>query len=796
MRKFTVTGMSCAACSARVEKAVSAVDGVNSCSVNLLTNTLLVDGTAPDDAVKSAVIQAGYGIAENTKSKSAPKSETKTLVFRLVSSLLLTFVLMLFSMGKMIGINLDIPPLANAITQMLISISVIVINKKFFISGGKAVLSLAPNMDTIVALGSLASLGYSVVRLYMMTLADSAAQHEILHDLYFESAAMILALITLGKMLESYSKGKTTNALKSLMDLAPKTAILIVDGKEKTVAVEDIKKGDVVAVYPGASVPVDCVIISGATSVDESSLTGESMPQDKASGDSLYASSVNLSGYVTCEATRVGEDTTLANVIRMVSDASATKAPISRLADKVSGIFVPIVIGIALVTFAVWSWHGYDAGFALARAISVLVISCPCALGLATPVAVMVASGVGAKNNILFKNGAAIEHAGKIKNVVLDKTGTVTNGTPEVTDVITENDRLLSVAAALECKSEHPLATAIMKYVKGDFTEAQNVKALAGSGIEGSLDGKILRGGKPEYIDSFATVPTSVKTKIDAFYSQGKTCLAFSEDSTFLGVIAVADTVKPDSKNAISELKKMGITVTMLTGDNEQTAKTIAKSVGITNVIAGVLPDGKADAVNKIKQSGITAMVGDGINDAPALTTSDVGIAIGAGTDIAIDSADIVLMKSSLKDAVTAVRLGRKTLANIRENLFWAFIYNVIGIPVAAGVFINAFGWELSPMLGAAAMSLSSFCVVSNALRLNLFKPKKEKKNMKITLKIEGMMCPHCENRVKTTLESLGFVDSAEVSHKTGTAVVTLNKETDKSELISVVEAQGYKVIG
>lgn len=804
--------MSCAACSARVEKAVSAVDGVSLCSVNLLTNTMLVDGTATDDAVIAAVTNAGYGVTLPKKEKTAVKSiddDIKRLVARLVTSLCFLLMLMYISMGhSMLGLPLPefiaANCVANALCQMLLAIIVMVINQKFFVSGFKALLNRAPNMDTLVSLGSAAAFVYSVYATFAMSAAqnvgNTALAMSYMHELYFESAAMILALITLGKMLEAHSKGKTTNALKSLMDLAPKTATVIRDGREVTVSASDLRRGDIFIVRPGESIAVDGVIIDGTTSVDESALTGESMPVDKKQGDSVVTSSVNLSGYIRCEATAVGEDTTLAKIIQMVSDAAATKAPISKIADKVSGVFVPAVISISLVTAIVWLLLGKPFGFALARAISVLVISCPCALGLATPVAVMVGSGVGAKNNILFKTASALEAAGKIKNIVLDKTGTVTNGTPTVTDLVCEGDtnRLLTVAAALESKSEHPLAKAVMNYVTLTFPEVTDFKVLAGNGLEATLDGVKLYGGKKEFISSFVFIPEQMLLKAETLQKEGKTLLWFCENNTLLGAIAVADTLKPDSAEAIAELQNMGIRVTMLTGDNELTANAIAKQAGIDKVIAGVLPDGKANAVNTIKQNGPTAMVGDGINDAPALTAADVGIAIGAGTDVAIDAADIVLMKSSLSDAVTAIRLSRATLRNIHINLFWAFFYNVIGIPLAAGVFISLLGWQLNPMFGAAAMSLSSFCVVTNALSLNFFKAKnkKEIKPMKKTLNIEGIMCPHCENRVKTALEALASVESAEVSHKTGTAIVTLTADTADELLKTTVEKEGYKVIG
>lgn len=811
MKKYTVTGMSCAACSSRVEKAVLKVDGVTSCSVNLLTNSMLVDGTASEADIVEAVTCAGYGVALPKKQQSAIKSvddDIKRIVHRLAWSLAFLAVLMYISMGhSMLGLPLPAfiadNCVSNGLCQLIISAAVMVINQKFFINGFKALAKRAPNMDTLVALGSAAAFVYSTYALFAMSSAvsngDAALAMSYMHDLYFESAAMILALITLGKMLEARSKGKTTNALKSLMDLAPKTASVVRDGREYTVSVDDVKKDDIFVVRPGESIPVDGVIIEGSASADESALTGESMPVDKVQGDTVFVSSVNLSGFIRCRATSAGEDTTLAKIIRMVSDAAATKAPISKIADRVSGIFVPVVMAISLITAIAWLLLGSTPGFAVARAVSVLVISCPCALGLATPVAVMVGSGVGAKNNILFKTASALENAGKIKNIALDKTGTVTNGTPTVTDILcdTDNAQLLSVAAALESKSEHPLAKAVMGYVNVDIPSVTDFSVLPGNGLFAKLDGDDIRGGKLDYISQFVNVPDSLKEKADLLQGEGKTLLWFCKNSTLLGAFAVADTIKPDSRKAVKLMRDMGIRVVMLTGDNEITAKAIAKQAGIDEVIAGVLPDGKAEAVNSIKKNGKTAMVGDGINDAPALTAADVGIAIGAGTDIAVDAADIVLMKSSLMDAYTAVRLSRATLRNIHQNLFWAFFYNSIGIPLAAGVFIPLLGWQLNPMFGAAAMSLSSFCVVTNALRLNFFKIKNTKENiiMEKTFNIEGMMCPHCENRVKTALEALGTVQKAEVSHKTGTAVVTFSEQTPDELIEKTIESQGYKVV-
>ena len=811
MKKYTVTGMSCAACSSRVEKAVLKVNGVTSCSVNLLTNSMLVDGTASEADIIAAVTNAGYGVALPKKQNAAVKSvddDIKRLVQRLVWSLAFLIILMYISMGhSMLGLPLPAfikdNCVANGLCQLILSAAVMVINQKFFLSGFKGLVKRSPNMDTLVSIGSAAAFVYSTYVLFAMSGAavsgDMSLAMTYLHDLYFESAAMILALITLGKMLEARSKGKTTNALKSLMDLAPKTAVVLRDGKEHIVPVEEVMRDDIFVVRPGESIPVDGVIIEGTTSADESALTGESMPVDKEVGDAVSVSSVNLSGFIRCRATSVGEDTTLAKIIRMVSDAAATKAPISKIADKVSGIFVPIVMVIAAVTAIVWLLSGSTVGFAVARAISVLVISCPCALGLATPVAVMVGSGVGAKNNILFKTAASLENAGKIKTVVVDKTGTVTNGTPTVTDILCDGDRkeLLYVAAALEAKSEHPLAKAVMTYVNTDIPDVTDFSALPGNGLKAKLSGVEIRGGKLDYISQFANVPESAQKRAQLLQSEGKTLLWFCKNDTLLGAVAVADTLKPDSRKAVKLMRDMGIRVVMLTGDNEITANAIAKQAGIEKVIAGVLPDGKADAVNRIKKSGKTAMVGDGINDAPALTAADVGIAIGAGTDIAIDSADIVLMKSSLTDAYTAIRLSRATLRNIHQNLFWAFFYNSIGIPLAAGVFIPLLGWQLNPMFGAAAMSLSSFCVVTNALRLNFFKVKDKKENviMQKTFNVEGMMCSHCENHVKTALEALDTVEKAEVSHKTGTAVVTFKSDTSDELIVKTIESQGYKVI-
>lgn len=837
MKQYDVTGMSCAACSARVEKAVSAVDGVSSCSVNLLTNSMGVEGTADSSAVIAAVEAAGYGASEKgakTENKSAEASledrETPVLKRRLLASLGFLAVLMYFSMGHMMW-GWPLPPwfdgnhVAMGLVQLLLATAVMVINQKFFISGFRGLIHRAPNMDTLVALGSAASFVWSTYVLFMMTDAQAKGNTEAvmsyMHEFYFESAAMILTLITVGKMLEARSKGKTTDALKGLMKLAPKTAVLFKDGNEISVPIEQVKTGDIFLVRPGENIPVDGIITEGETSVDESALTGESIPVDKTAGDTVSAATINQTGFIKCEATRVGEDTTLSQIIKMVADASATKAPIAQIADKVSGVFVPTVIVISLITTIVWLMVGSGLSFALARGISVLVISCPCALGLATPVAVMVGSGVGAKNGILFKTAASLEQAGKTEIVALDKTGTVTSGEPSVTDVfpagdISENE-LLEIAAALESKSEHPLAGAVIRYAAEKNITPQDVsgfKALAGSGLTAVLNGKTLTGGSMKFIGSNTELSPEIKAKADAYSSEGKTPLFFTVDNKLAGIIAAADVIKPDSPQAVKELRGMGIRVVMLTGDNERTAKAIGAQAGIDEVIAGVLPDGKEKVIENLKQQGSTAMVGDGINDAPALTRADIGIAIGAGSDIAIDAADIVLMKSSLSDAAAAIRLSRAALRNIRQNLFWAFFYNVIGIPLAAGVYIKLFGWQLNPMFGAAAMSLSSFCVVSNALRLNLLNIhdasrdkkikhktasakediKKEDNTMTKTMKIEGMMCGHCEARVKKVLEALPQVDEAVVSHTEGTAVLTLNDAVSDDVLKKTVEDQDYTV--
>ncbi len=827
MEQYNVTGMSCASCSARVEKAVSQVKGVKSCSVNLLTNSMTVEGTADSVSIINAVKNAGYGATIKGEKSTAGKDDdiedmqSKGLLKRLIFSSAFLLVLMYFSMGHMVGLPLpkffEHNHIATGLTQLLLSAIIMVINQKFFVSGFKGLIHKAPNMDTLVALGSGAAFVYSTYALFAMTNAqvngDMDSVMYFMHQFYFESAAMILTLITVGKYLEARSKGKTTNAIKSLMKLSPKTAVVIKDNKEVEIPIEQLKKGDIFVVRAGENIPVDGVIVEGSSAVNQGALTGESIPVDKTVGDTVSAATINLSGYIRCEAVRVGEDTTLAQIIKMVSDASATKAPIAKIADKVSGVFVPTVMAIAILTAIVWAVAGQSAGFVLARAISVLVISCPCALGLATPVAVMVGNGVGAKNGILYKTAVSLETVGKVDYAVLDKTGTITKGEPVVTDILPCGNfietELLEMAYTLECKSEHPLSKAITKRAKEENIsqgEVKDFKVISGNGITGIYNNKILAGGNLNFVSKYATVDNSAIQKAQSLAEQGKTPLYFTLDNNLLGIIAVADVIKEDSKKAIKDLKDMGINVVMLTGDNERTAKAIGREVGVDTVISDVLPDGKEKEIQKLKAKGKVAMVGDGINDAPALTSADVGIAIGAGSDIAIDSADIVLMKSNLSDVVGAVRLGKATLKNIYENLFWAFIYNIAGIPLAAGVFIPLFGWELNPMFGAAAMSLSSFCVVANALRLNYvnirkdkkyikLRNKKEKKEMEKTLKIQGMMCPHCEAHVKNALEGVDGVVSAQVSHEKGTAVVTLNKEIDTNLLIDVVEKQGYKVI-
>ena len=854
MEQYTVTGMSCAACSARVEKAVKAVPGVTSCSVSLLTNSMGVEGTASASAIVKAVQEAGYGASPKDAAAETPSAEldaladheTPRLKKRLIASLVFLAVLMYFSMGHMMwGWPLphwfDGNHVAMGLVQLLLAGIVMVINQKFFISGFKGLLHRAPNMDTLVALGSSASFLWSTYALFAMTRAqvdgnDVLVMHYMM-ELYFESAAMILTLITVGKMLEARSKGKTTDALKSLMKLAPQTATLLREGAEVTVPIAQVKKGDLFVVRPGENIPVDGLVLEGSSAVNESALTGESIPVDKAAGDKVSAATTNQSGFLKCEATRVGEDTTLAQIIRMVSDAAATKAPIAKIADTVSGFFVPAVISISVLTTLVWLLLGREFGYALARGISVLVISCPCALGLATPVAIMVGNGLGARNGILFKTAASLEAAGRTQIVALDKTGTITSGEPRVTDILpaegVSESELLTLAASLEQKSEHPLAKAVLAYAETETIACPDVTdfaALPGNGLSARLDGMEIYGGNAEFIAAKASVPAELQAEAARLAAEGKTPLFFGGAGRLMGVIAVADTLKEDSPRAIRELQNMGIRVVMLTGDNQRTADAIGRQAGVDEVIAGVLPDGKEAVIRRLQESGKVAMVGDGINDAPALTRADTGIAIGAGTDVAIDAADVVLMNSRLSDVPAAIRLSRATLRNIHENLFWAFIYNIIGIPLAAGVFIP-FGLTLNPMFGAAAMSLSSFCVVSNALRLNLFdlhstkhdrKPKsaalpaapvqpavaentaepvsapvvKEDNAMKKTLHVEGMMCCHCEARVKKALEALPAVDEAVVSHEAGTAIVTLNAEVSDADLKKAVEDQDYKVTG
>ena len=838
MEQYTVNGMSCAACTARVEKAVSGVKGVTSCSVSLLTNSMSIEGTADSKEIIEAVHNAGYTASlkkDNSKQNSQSYSdedalkdrETPVLKKRLIASLGFLIVLMYVSMGHMMW-GWPLPSffennhIAMGLLQLLLTVAIMVINQKFFISGFKSLWHRAPNMDTLVALGATAAFGYSTFALFAMTDAqvkgNADAVMSYMHEFYFESAAMILALITLGKMLEARSKGKTTDALKGLMRLAPKTATVYRDGTEIIIPIEQVAKGDAFVVRPGESIPVDGIILEGNSAVDESSLTGESIPVDKTVGSTVSAGTINQSGFIRCEATRVGEDTTLSQIIQMVSDAAATKAPIAKVADRVSGVFVPTVIVIAVITVIAWLIAGQTVGFALARGISVLVISCPCALGLATPVAIMVGNGMGAKNGILFKTAVSLEKTGKTRIVALDKTGTITKGEPTVTDMIPvgiSEKELLSVAYALEKKSEHPLARAInQRAEQEDLTvgDAEQFKALSGNGLTANLNGDALLGGSYKFISEQISVPSEIKEKSERLSEEGKTPLFFARNGELCGIIAVADTIKDDSPQAIKEMQNMGIYVAMLTGDNERTAKAIGAKAGVDEVIAGVLPDGKENVIRELQKKGNVVMVGDGINDAPALTRADVGIAIGAGADVAVDAADAVLMKSRLSDVPAAIRLSRATLRNIHENLFWAFIYNIIGIPLAAGVFINILGWRLNPMFAAAAMSLSSFCVVTNALRLNLFKmydskqdyktknkfsAENERKNktMKKTLKIEGMMCEHCEMHVKKALEMLDGVTNAEVSHKSGTAVITMEKEISDDILKHAVEEQGYKVI-
>ena len=848
MKQFNVTGMSCAACSARVEKAVSQVPGVTACSVSLLTNSMGVEGTAGDQEIIQAVVNAGYGAS--VKSAQAQKTEnaedaladreTPVLKKRLYSSLGFLIVLMYVSMGHAMW-NWPLPaffegnPVAVGLVQLILTAIVMLINKKFFVSGVKGLLNRAPNMDTLVALGSGASFVYSVYALFMMTGEQAAgnmhAAMHLMHEFYFESAAMILTLITVGKMLEARSKGKTTDALKSLMKLAPKTANILRDGEEVTVPVEEVRIGDQFVVRPGENVPVDGVVIEGHTAINESALTGESIPVDKEAGDAVSAATVNQSGFIRCEATRVGEDTTLSQIIRMVSDAAATKAPIAKVADKVSGVFVPAVITIAVITTIIWLMTGQSIGYALARGISVLVISCPCALGLATPVAIMVGSGLGAKHGILFKTAVSLEETGRTQIVALDKTGTITSGEPRVTDVLPAQDvsaeELVLMAASLEKKSEHPLARAVLAHAeqeKVSLCEVERFEALPGNGLTASLSGKTLTGGSMKYIEGRVKLPADMKKQAESLAEQGKTPLLFAQDNQLLGVIAVADVIKEDSPEAIRELKNMGVRVVMLTGDNERTARAIGAQAGVDEVVAGVLPSGKEAVIRRLKEQGRVAMVGDGINDAPALTSADVGIAIGAGTDVAIDAADVVLMKSRLSDVPAAIRLSRATLTNIHENLFWAFIYNVIGIPLAAGAFIYLLGWQMNPMFGAAAMSLSSFCVVSNALRLNFFKLHSAKHDHKIrqrgaaqpvelpaeacagacgaseaaltrVMRIDGMMCHHCEAAVKKALEAIDGVESAEANHEKGEAIVKLSAPVSDEALTKAVVDEDYEVL-
>ena len=834
MKQYNVTGMSCAACSTRVEKAVTKLEGVTACSVSLLTNSMGVEGEVAPETVIRAVEEAGYGAslkwAEKKQSVSEQEDalkdrETPILKKRLFSSIIFLIILMYISMGHMMW-NWPLPAffmdnhVAMGLLQLLLTVIIMVINQKFFISGFKSLFHKAPNMDTLVALGSSAAFVYSTYALFAMTDAqvkgDMDAVMHYMHEFYFESAAMILTLITVGKMLEAHAKGKTTDALKGLMQLAPKTAVILKDGKEQEVSIEQVKKGDLFVVRPGENIPVDGIIVEGSSAINESALTGESIPVDKEKGDDIFAATINQSGFLTCEATKVGEDTTLSKIIQMVSDAAATKAPIAKVADKVSGVFVPVVILLALFTIVVWLLAGESVGFSLARGISVLVISCPCALGLATPVAIMVGNGVGAKNGILFKTAESIEQTGKMDVIALDKTGTITKGEPTVTDVIPgegiTEEALVEYAASLESKSEHPLASAIIQYAGEQniqMDEVTEFTALPGNGLTAKQKGEQLFGGNQIWIQKQVTIADTILQKAEMLAKEGKTPLFFAKEKTFLGIIAVADVIKEDSARAVKQLQDMGLRVVMLTGDNENTAKAIGRQAGVDQVIADVLPEGKEQIVRQLQKQGKVAMVGDGINDAPALTRADMGIAIGAGTDIAIDAADVVLMKSRLLDVPAAIRLSRATLKNIHENLFWAFFYNVIGIPLAAGIWIPIFGWKLNPMFGAVAMSLSSFCVVTNALRLNLcriYDTKKDRKRkqrnqkqqedaiMTKTMKIEGMMCGHCEARVKKALEALPQVTEAEVSHKKGTAVVTLAEEISDAELTKAVEEQDYTV--
>ena len=832
MQNYEVTGMNCAACVARIEKAVSKVPGVTSCSVNLLTNSMVLDGTASESEIISAVEKAGYGAKNKNAGKSTEKKsdkddflkdkETPVLKKRLFTSLGFLAVLMYISMGHMmwnwpLPIFMEGSHIMIGLSQLLLAASIMVINQKFFVSGFKSLFHRSPNMDTLVALGSSASFIYSTIILFLMThfqnLGESEKVMSLMHEFYFESAAMILTLITVGKMLEAKSKGKTTNALKSLMKLAPQTATVIRDGKEVEVPVEEVQAGDIFTVRPGENIAVDGIVIEGSSAVNEASLTGESIPSEKTEGSKVSSGTFNTSGFLKCRATAVGSETTLSKIIQMVSESSATKAPIARIADKVSGIFVPVVICIAVITIAVWLLLGKEIGFALARGISVLVISCPCALGLATPVAIMVGNGMCARNGILFKNSVTLEQAGKINIVAFDKTGTITKGTPEVTEIFECTPDLLMLAASLEAKSEHPLAKAVLEKAGAEnieLSEVTDFNAVFGKGLEGFIEGKKVFGGNRDFIKSKIQIPKDAIQKADSFSERGQTPLFFSTENEFLGIISVSDTIKEESAQAISQLKNMGIKTIMLTGDNEKTARAIAKQAGIDEVYAGVLPSQKAEIIKKLKAEGVTCMTGDGINDAVALTEADVGIAIGTGTDVAVDAAQIVLMKDNLLDVPAAIRLSRKTLMNIKENLFWAFIYNTIGIPLAAGVFINLFGWKLNPMFGALAMSLSSFCVVTNALRLNLAKiynnkgdkkiknksHNKEKSKMEKTLNITGMMCGHCEAHVKKALEAVAGVTEAVASHEKGTAVVTLSQDVSNDVLTAAVKDAGYEVTG
>ena len=835
MNRYDVGGMSCAACSARVEKAVSGVEGVSSCSVSLLTNSMTVEGSASPESIIRAVEKAGYTASEQSAADTKKErrevikepDEVKPLLKRFLSSLALLLVLMYFSMGhNMLGLPLPgffaDNPVAAALVQLILSAAIMVINQRFFISGFKAVIHSAPNMDTLVSLGSAASFIWSVYLLFRMT-ASSAEAHELLHSLYFESAAMILVLITLGKMLEARSKGRTTNALKSLMDLSPKTAVVEREGAEKEVPVDEVQKGDIFIVRPGMSVPVDGVVISGESAVDESMLTGESIPAEKAEGSAVYSATVNQNGFLRCRATRIGEDTTLSQIIRTVYDASATKAPIARIADKVSGIFVPVVLAVAVIATVIWLIAGSEFSFALARGITVLVISCPCALGLATPVSIMVGNGVGAKAGILFKNAESLETAGKTQIVALDKTGTITKGEPSVTDVIpadgSDRQELLTSAYSVERLSSHPLAAAVAAYCESNGIKADECtgfKSLSGHGVEGTAGGQKILAGSYGFIKTLVAVNDNTAYKVAQLSDEGKTPMLFASDGRLLGIIAVADTVKDDSREAIAQLKEMGVRVVMITGDNERTAKAIGDSVGVDRVYASIMPEGKSEVIASLKTAGHTAMVGDGINDAPALTAADTGIAIGSGADIAVESADIVLVGSRLSEAAAAIRLSRATLRNIRQNLFWAFIYNLIGIPLAAGLWIPIFGWTLEPMFGAAAMSLSSFCVVSNALRLNLFDPHKRRKYktapvelppdaekekgeevmFKTTIKVEGMMCPMCEKHVTEAVRKACGTEDVVASHEAGTVVITSSEPVDTARAMAAVDEAGYKAVG